>query len=145
MRVIKKTTKRPLVYPKRIFTLGLVQGEQKREVSAFTDVTYRTHLIPRGTPTTTLVNVVPTAELHTPPDGYVTSYQDFVAWYRPRTNKFGEPVPGETELTIVMRVDMGKDVPHWLFLFIVGMTGQSSMRSLALHLAKSINLAKGLR
>ena len=126
-------------------TQALADAPFRNEVSAYTDVTYHTHPIPRGTPTTTLVNVVPTAELHTQPDGYVTSYQDFVAWYRPRVSKFGEQVPGETELTIVMRMDMGKDIPHWLFLFIVGMTGQSSMRSLALHLAKSINLAKGLR
>ena len=141
-RLIRKTSKRPVVYPKRSMTLALVQGEQRRANNMVRQsFGYGYGTLPKGTPTTTMVNVIPTDDVYkasTPPaeSGYVRAYQDFVAWYRPRTTRRGDVVEGWTELTIVMRVDMGRDIPHWLFLFMVGVTGVSSMKALAELLAK---------
>lgn len=146
-RIIRKTTKRPLIYPKREFTMALVQGEQKNKVTVRNSMDFGVGFISRKTPTTSLITVTPTDQVAATSSGavssssssssYVHSFQDFVAWYRPRINyRTEEVMEGWTELTIVMRVDLGRDIPHWAFMLLVGHTGVGSMKLLQDHIRR---------
>ena len=83
--------------------------------------------IPKGTITQSLISI----KLSTDYTSMITKtdettyveYQDFIAW-------FVDDNLGGTNLLIVMRVDLGKDVPHWAFTTTVGAMGVWSMQSL---------------
>ncbi len=157
MKVIRKTTKRPLIYPKRQFNLGMITGEQRKTITVLGPEQKGRLTIPRGTLQSTLLNVIPTDDLQSKSKNdestsYVTAFQDFTAWFVPmKEAKFDSTplptpsssspsedlTPTHTQLTIVMRVDLGRDIPHWIFLLVVGATGLRSMRSLTSLITKN--------
>jgi hypothetical protein len=56
--------------------------------------------------------------------GAVTGFQDFLSWYVDNGD-------GTTTSVVCMRVDLGPDVPRWLFSATVGFISLYSMRTLA--------------
>lgn len=160
-RVIRKSTKRPLIYPKREFYLATI--DTKSTSNVFTTVPpsmqqqsdgtepesrenshgtttgeggggkgVETMLIPRGTMMSILVSVRMSDEFldqrrvgasEKAKERYVQGFQDFVGWFL--------PVPGGTRLVLVMRVDVGADIPKWAFMAVVAATGIPAMRSLS--------------
>ena len=157
MKIIKKTTKRPFIYPKRQFNLGMITGEQRKTITILGPEQQGRLTIPRGTLQSTLLNVIPTADLNSKSNNddsssYVTAFQDFTAWFVPmrKASTIATPLPNpsslspsedltptHTQLTIIMRVDLGRDIPHWVFLLVVGATGLRSMRSLSSLITKN--------
>lgn len=130
LHVLEKTTKRPLFLSKRVMTLGMVERMQlKNVVVPLPKNSQRPTVdIPKGTIINSLVNVKPVGDfkMHSSHDYYVTAFQDFVAW-------FVEADQGNsTMLVIVMRVDMGNDMPRYPFLATVATVGVISMNRLRL-------------
>lgn len=152
-RLIYKTTKRPLFYPKRLFTLSALDRVEKKDIvvsksinglktklpatsnsnSKSNKATNReTYIIPAGTLVSSLINVnikddKPIYKL----DQYVHAYQDFVAWFLPNDDD-----AASTKLMIVMKVDLGADIPRWAFLATVAATGVNSMQKMKKLAAK---------
>jgi len=124
VKVIEKTTKRPLFYPKRRFTMALLEQKQNKDIAVAPKHALLPARITRGTLTSVLVNVNVAHEDESRNRKYVSAFQDFMAWF----------VEGEqhdtTVLVIVMRVDLGDDIPKWAFLSTVAATGISSMKAL---------------
>eukprot|EP01036_Dinobryon_divergens_P022451 gene22451-30708_t len=147
-RVIKKTTKRPLVFPKRVFHMASCEHTQAQSVEIFIHSAWNTLVrrttcglsapigehsrsfeeqnklrvsIDKGTIVSSLMSVT------LPKDedilGYVRSFQDFIAW-------FLDDGTGGTLLVILMRVDLGPDIPNWAFLTTVAATGVWSMHAM---------------
>jgi hypothetical protein len=50
-----------------------------------------------------------------------------MAWYEEVNGEDGRKM---TRLSIVMRVDLGQDIPRWAFLLTVASTGITSMQKL---------------
>jgi len=53
---------------------------------------------------------------------FVRSYQDFLSLYIPEGTG--------TKLIVIMRVDLGRDIPRWIFLATIAATGLWSVRAL---------------
>ncbi len=136
IKVIEKTTKRPLVFAKRRMTLGLVTGQSKALVSArVTTGKQRGFIskIPKGTLMSSLINCNPTDDLKklstvVADRNYISAYQDFVAWFE-SANESGT----ETKLTIVTKMDFGSDIPKWAFMMAIGSSILKMMRSVVDH------------
>ena len=121
--IIAKTTKSPLFFPKRIFTLAMLDRNSMKDFT-YADDTFGKIVIRKNTKMSSLVSVKfkdKIQEINT--EHYVWSYQDFIAWFVDDGN-------GGTILTIVMMVNLGEDIPTWAFLTTVAVTGISSMSSL---------------
>lgn len=87
-RIIRKTTKRPLFYPKREFTMAMLEGKQKINLKYKQNDYMNSSLqcdknIPRGTLWSALntVSFVDTTSSIPPDVTYVKAYQDFIAWF----------------------------------------------------------------
>lgn len=153
-RVIRKSTKRPLIYPKREFYLATIDtkalktmnstlpesmhpprkesGEGSEKIS---DPSFEAMLIPKGTMMSVLVSVRMSQDFldqkqvgssERARERYVQGFQDFVGWF--------VPVPGGTRMMLVMRVDVGADIPKWAFFAVVSATGIPAIRSLSKYL-----------
>jgi hypothetical protein len=134
LQVFEKTTKRPLLLSKRVMTLGMIERTQSKEVPCLLPQ-HQIHKIPKGTLINALVNVRLTHDLSKMKSNqkqYVAAFQDFIAW-------FLEAEGGSaTILVVVMRVDMGIDMPRFPFLATVATVGVISMN----RLAKIANISK---
>ena len=149
VRVIQKMTKRPLIFPKREFLLGLLHRTSKSDVVVrkaraksvsilYDEVDQKFNndvkaaikenyfIIQKGTKMCALLNVDISPSINKNPFNgeHTKAYQDFIAWYTDADKG------GKTLLTIVMRVDLGSDIPRWAFLTTVAATGIRSMKSL---------------
>mmetsp|Transcript_29866 Transcript_29866/g.42600 ORF Transcript_29866/g.42600 Transcript_29866/m.42600 type:complete len:361 (-) Transcript_29866:180-1262(-) len=165
-RVILKTTKRPLMFPKRRFFMSMMESFQqspfminlhnswhgyanniekeckmdsvelcssKNPTVATTNVLKNvkdttssiTIPVPKRTIISSLMSVnIATNNNELKSDtNYVHAFQDFIAW-------FIDDGKGGTLLVILMRVDLGSDIPKWAFLTTVAATGVWSMRAL---------------
>lgn len=119
VRVIRKTTKRPLLFPKREFTLAMGEFNQ---TTGFEYLDKERLQIPRGTITHAMSSVhFESSKVTT--DGYIQAYQDFVAW-------FIDDKEDGTILLVMTKLNLGKDIPKWAFLTTVALTGIWSMESL---------------
>mmetsp|Transcript_34995 Transcript_34995/g.35637 ORF Transcript_34995/g.35637 Transcript_34995/m.35637 type:complete len:103 (+) Transcript_34995:583-891(+) len=89
-------------------------------------------IIPKGTLTTSLLSVRLSSKLmererekrerEGEKEQYQLAYQDFMSWYI--------EVPGGTLVTVMTRVDLGPDIPHWAFLTLITATAIRSVNSL---------------
>ena len=132
----EQTTKKPLIFPKRVFSLAMIESNQKTELKIMLPVgigsRVRNVTIPRGARISSLISVNLGLDLlgkcrdsllcNTTTGGYIEAYQDFVAWF--------SEADGGSRIDIVMRVDLGRDIPHWAFLATIAATGIGSMSTL---------------
>ena len=139
-KIIKKVTKPPL-YRKRLFTLALLERKQgqnfevrfpinsvgmssqldKKQLMSSNKHNY--YVVPKGTPVIAMFSVNNTNDNSIDQD-YIEARQQFIAWFIERDQK------RSTHLEILMRVDLGLDIPRWLFLQTVGITGIWAMSKL---------------
>ena len=87
--IILKTSKRPLFYPKRLFTLAMTETSQKSSIS-INDITINNskndilNTIPKGTLVSIFSTVHLDKDIYRPTakdNSYVKAYQDFLAWF----------------------------------------------------------------
>ena len=149
IKVIQKITKRPLFYPKREFFLGMLISKQPREIivrkSMGSTVQYaydklkkiqndksnsnNFYKIAKNTVINALVNVNIASDSDKKSTStstgsrYKRAFQDFVVWF----HDIGDNC---TLLDIVMKVDMGNDIPRWAFTTTVSTTGVWAMNAL---------------
>lgn len=132
IRLLRKTTKRPLIFPKREFILGSVDLKQRNTISVTDRRTSTVTVIPRGTLISALVSIkIDESSFNTITERgeqFVLAYQDFMSWYIPE--QYG------TKLIVIMRVDLGKDIPRWIFLTTIAATGIWSVNALKKLLEK---------
>jgi hypothetical protein len=141
LNVIQKTSKRPLIFPKRIFELAHI--ERKVETTFEVNFPVDKQIIEelRSSPKQKKFQVTKGTSLHSlisldlPADfvgaskdlkvksNYVKAYQDFVAYYIPKSG-------GGTILLVVMKVSLGADIPRWAFLTTIAATGVWAMQAL---------------
>ncbi len=138
-KIIHKITKCPLFYHKRLFTLAILERKQGHNFNVrfpinsvgtsldkqkvFNKNKHNYYVIPKGTPVIAIFSVNNTNVNNINQD-YVEARQQFMAWFIEKDHK------NSTHLEIVMRVDLGLDIPHWLFLHTVGVTGIWAMGKL---------------
>ena len=133
VKIIQKTTKRPLIFPKRDFTLALVE---KSHQSSFTikNVKIRTSpmksiteiKVDRNILMNGMINVNVGDELlsaSTAKGSYIRGYQDMTGYFVPLKS-------GGTLLVSMMRVDLGSDIPRFAFKTTLGVTIAWSMGTL---------------
>lgn len=96
VRVIQKATKRPLFYPKRLFTLGLIEHKQQKDahilpINSVSGAPIA--ILPRGTLMSSMVNLdafIDDDAIYGRGTGreqhYIKAYQDFCAWFIPHEN-----------------------------------------------------------
>jgi len=147
VKVIQKITKRPLFYPKREFYLGMLISKQSKDFivrkSLGKTVQYAYdklqaikgdsrnqnndfYKISKNTVINALVNVNIAYDhdlKRTIKSRYKRAFQDFVVWF----HDIGDNC---TLLDIVMKVDMGNDIPRWAFITTVSTTGIWAMNAL---------------
>ena len=140
LKIVRKTTKRPLFMPKREFTVALVE---KTHRSAFSVKNVQVRSAPlalprdikvdRGILVNAVVNVNAADEILYPGGkrgggaGYVRAYQDMMGYFVPLAG-------GGTMLLSIMRVDLGPDIPRFAFKTTLGATiawGMSALRKLS--------------
>ena len=147
IKVVQKITKRPLFYPKREFYLGMLISKQtkdfivrkslgktvqyaydklKTKKGDSSNLNNNFYKISKNTVINALVNVN-IAHDHklkkTIKSKYKRAFQDFVVWF----HDIGDNC---TLLDIVMKVDMGNDIPRWAFITTVSTTGIWAMNAL---------------
>lgn len=136
IKIVRKTTKRPFVMPKREFALALVE---KTHRSHFTiqNVNIRSHpmkpittvTVERGILVNAIVNVNVIDKVLYPngkqssDSGYVRAYQDMMGYLIPLES-------GGTLLLSMMRVDLGPDIPRFAFKTTLGATVAWAMGAL---------------
>ena len=140
IKVVQKITKRPLFYPKREFFLGMLISKQpsnilvRKSLSPTVQYAYdrlkviqndkssnsnNFYKISRNTVINALVNVNIASDNNwkgSNKSRYKRAFQDFVVWFHDIGNN-------STLLDIVMKVDMGNDIPRWAFTTTVSTTG----------------------
>ena len=114
----------------------MVESSQKTElkITLPTEIGSRMRnvTIPRGARISSLISLKLGQDLlekcrdsalcNTSSAGYIDAYQDFVAWFSGEENG--------SRIDIVMRVDLGNDIPNWAFLATIAATGIGSMAAL---------------
>jgi len=140
IKIVRKTTKRPFIMPKREFMMALVE---KTHRSSFSVKNVKVRSAPmtlprdikveRGILVNAVVNVN-TADDVTYPGGkrgasagYIRAYQDMMGYFVPLAS-------GGTMLVSIMRVDLGPDIPRFAFKTTLGATvswGMSALRKLS--------------
>ena len=148
IKVIQKITKRPLFYPKREFYLGMLISKQSKDYIVrkslgktvqyaydklktitkgdISNLNNNFYKISKNTVINALVNVNIAYDHNlkkTIKSQYKRAFQDFVVWF----HDIGDNC---TLLDIVMKVDMGNDIPRWAFITTVSTTGIWAMNSL---------------
>ena len=94
------------MFPKREFTLALSETYQKQAISGGSSLAE----IPRGTLVSSLVSIRMDRELlegKSTKDKYVPATQEYFAWFA--------KVDGGTQMTVLTRVDLGIDIPRYVF------------------------------
>ena len=133
IKIIRKTTKRPFIFPKRDFALALIE---KSHQSSFTIKNVKINTSPmqsikeikldRSILMNAMINVNVGDELLSAfksKGSYIRAYQDMVGYFVPLKN-------GGTLLISMMKVDMGSDIPHFAFKTTLGVTVAWSMGAL---------------
>ena len=148
IKVIQKITKRPLFYPKREFYLGMLISKQSKDFIVrkslgktvqyaydklktinkgdISNLNNNFYKISKNTVINALVNVNIAYDHNlkkTIKSQYKRAFQDFVVWF----HDIGDNC---TLLDIVMKIDMGNDIPRWAFITTVSTTGIWAMNSL---------------
>jgi hypothetical protein len=121
--VFRRIMKRPLMFPKRIFFGALLA--QVESTSGF-EVSHSTGQVsvPKNTTMHSIVNMKCGIECNPDTDEtFVLGFQDFISWYV----DMGD---GTTTLVTVMRMDLGKDIPRWIFLSTAGTVSVQAMKSI---------------
>lgn len=125
LRVIRKTTKRPFLLSRREFCLAMIETKQKSDFVYGNSTHPNSMRIPSGTLTHALVNVkyVDSSAMAKDSDGRIQAYQDLITWFVPEG-------AAQTKLIMNTRLDLGRDVPEWLYSSSLRVTGINSMVAL---------------
>ena len=133
IKIVRKTTKRPFIMPKRDFMLALIE---KKPQNSFTIKNVKIRTSPMKSMTEIKVdrnflmngminvNIGDNLLSESKSKGsYIRAYQDMAGYFVPLEN-------GGTLLVSMMRVDLGSDIPHFAFKTTLGATVAWSMGTL---------------
>lgn len=140
-KIINKISKCPLFYRKRLFTLAVLERKQLNDFDVIFPISGigvsslqknkqvfhknkpNNYVVPKGTPVIAMFSVNNTS-INNTDHNYFEAKQQFIVWFIATDDKMS------THLEILMRVDLGLDIPRWLFIQTVGVTGIWAMNKL---------------